>query len=116
MPHLGFGYETINTPQNSYTLKEKGTNAMYKVDYEWFPRESTSEYNMKVLALQLKSAYKISNFTNLTFGINYRYYLNKPEFGSRITDYYNGKLMNETTIRGNNVHSLSISMGILFGW
>lgn len=49
-------------------------------------------------------------------GVNYRLRLAKPGFRAVIADYYDGAVVDEINIKGKNMHSLGISLGVSFGW
>ncbi|WP_296940436.1 hypothetical protein [uncultured Dysgonomonas sp.] len=117
VPHLGFGLEDLYVPSASYTVKEHNSNAMYNVRYIWLPDDDNfvSDKNI-ITALQLTSSYKLTNTTSLTLGINYRLRLTKPKFKAVTTDYYDGSVVDEIEIKGKNMHSLGISLGVSFGW
>lgn len=115
IPHLGIGFEDTAIPRGSYTLKEKGTNTMYNVDYIWFPNNSNVSGTIGILSFQLISSYRISKMTSLIFGVNYRYNLTRPDFTARISDYYDKTVINEINVKGNNIHSLGVSVGVSFG-
>lgn len=117
IPHLGIGFEDMYVPMAGYTVKRHDTNEMYKVSYQWHPDDENfiSDKN-GILALQIISSYPISNAMSLILGINYRYRLTRVNFKARTTDYYDQTLINQIDIKGENMHSLGVSLGVSFGW
>lgn len=115
IPSIGYGVSGITATQLSYTLKEKGTNREYDIEYRWFDKDSGEGYKaLDYLCLELKGERKISKSIALTFGASYRHYFDKSNFSARIYNHYDRSLVKEKVEYGNNINTLGVNAGIMF--
>ncbi len=113
LPRLGIGIQDMNNPQYTYNIKEKDTNAVYSVDYNWFSQEE-NYVTLGYLASRINFAYKIGKESRLLFGIEYRRFLKRVQFSAQVTDDYNDIVIGKYSEKGNYMNTLGISLGISF--
>lgn len=115
IPSLGFIREQIGVPNLNYTIKQIGSNNMYKVHYYWFSKKQVESYKyMNILSFQLMGSYPLVKNLRLNIGLNYKYYITKPSFEIEISDYYSSKPIKNIKLKGNHMKALGINAGLTF--
>lgn len=117
LPYLGIGVIddiSNNTPYKRYAFKERDTNNMYDVFYSWIGEGRYSSRTLGYLTSRINFTYKIARHTNIAFGIEYEFYLDRADFTAELYDFYRDETVSKHTIKGNYLNKLGFSIGLSF--
>lgn len=112
-PAMGIGLHYTDYSHLSYRIKEKDTNQTYLTSFE-HKIDGASDYSLTYLALQLKANYKLAKKARLMLGLNFNQYVNRCNFSTSISDYYDGTSIYKAETKSRLVNTLGISAGISF--
>jgi hypothetical protein len=117
MPYLGVGALTMPRREYNIVLKEHGSNMQYETRYIW---NYLSGYNYEepvslgYLTGRLNFKYRLSQKTNLLFGIEYQWFMNTLDFYGKYTNTFNANIERDFSVKGNRMNMIGIAVGISF--
>lgn len=114
IPYVGVGVQDADSPLYTAEIKEKNSNNLYELEYEWFRNNDNVTTSLGFLNTRLNFAYKLGKHSNLLFGIEYNRYLSRSEFSAKAVDHYTKAIINETETNGKYMNTLGISIGFSF--
>lgn len=118
VPSLGVGMWFFEAPRVNYTLKEKDSNNVYDVDYQWATEVSDNRYTNDAILCFLSAAVRaetrLSDRCGIFLSLKYKPYLTRMKFNAKATDAYDHSIVYDKTVKGNFMSSLGIAMGVSF--
>lgn len=112
-PSIGVGLHNIEFPYYSVEVKEKYTNNIHTIYFDWF-KNSVISTTLGTVNGRLDFTYKLSKRTNLLFGIEYVRYLSRIDFIIEKKDYNRNTANIVYENRGNYMNTLGFKVGISF--
>lgn len=114
-PNLGIGVDIFNNEnKQSYSIKEKGTNNAYKIEYYLYNDEYSDTVDLAKVIFQLKASRKLWKRANIDFGISYNQYLERTNLAATMHNYYDSEFIKKNVYKGNFASTLGLSIGISF--
>lgn len=114
-PVVGIGAEYMNCSSLSYTLKEKGTNTSYDVNYIWMKKGENDCFIAGFLTGEINTVYHPKNKCyGWIFGLSFRHYLSRVEFKRELLDSYTKEPIDCEQMKGRKSNMLGIKVGITF--
>lgn len=115
VPYLGMTRMEHGAAALSYTLKGKGTNEKYLVDYGWGADKRYGEAKGSTfLTLKFKTERKLSQKFNLDFGLEFNVLVNDVYYRERVRNFYTQEVLHSSTIRGKRLSSVGFTFGVNF--
>ena len=115
VPYFGVKMMDYQPAMLSYTLKGKGNNEKYIMDYGWgADRNFRDDRGSNSLSFKFKTERKLSKDFNLDFGVEFNVLMSDVYYRERITDFYTQEVIHSRTIRANRLSSVGLILGVNF--